>query len=79
MATKASVRPAAPEGMEMIFFYSCSYCGRHVPVVSPTQPAMVQCDACQEYFPIMPVDERSLHYVRLMLANGKAALDPDFT
>lgn len=79
MGAKANLRPSPPDGMEMIFFYACPHCGRHVPVVSPTQPAMVQCDACQESFPIIPVDERSLHYVRLMLANGKAALDPDFT
>ncbi len=72
------IQPVAPEGMELLFFYPCPHCGRHVPLVSPTQPAMVQCDSCEGSFPIMPVDEHSLHYVRIMLANGKAAIDPDF-
>ena len=72
------IRPVAPDGMEMLFFYACPRCGRHVPLASPTQPAMVQCDACHQPFPIMPVDERSLHFVRIMLAGGKAAVDPDF-
>lgn len=78
MTSKRPLRPVPPDGMEMLFFYACPHCGRHVPLVSPTQPAMVQCDSCHKSFPIMPVDERSLHYVRIMLANGKAALDPDF-
>ncbi len=72
------IQPVAPEGMELLFFYPCPHCGRHVPLVSPSQPAMVKCDSCEGSFPIIPVDERSLHYVRIMLANGKAAIDPDF-
>lgn len=71
-------QPVPPDGMEILFFYQCPRCGRHVPLVSPTQPAMAQCDACGKPFPIVPVDERSLHYVRIMLAGGKAAVDPDF-
>ncbi len=72
------LQPVAPDGMELLFFYACPHCAKHVPLVSPTQPAMVTCDGCDESFPIMPVDERSLHYVRIMLCNGKAAIDPDF-
>lgn len=71
-------RPVAPEGMEILFFYPCPHCGRHVPLLNPVQPALAQCDACKQGFPIMPVDERSLHYMRIMLANGRAAVDPDF-
>ena len=78
MQGKKRLRPVAPDGMEMLFFYPCPHCKRHMPLLSPTQPAMVQCDNCQQGFPIMPVDERSLHYIRIMLANGKAAVDPDF-
>ncbi len=39
---------------------------------------MVSCDNCGFSFPIIPVDEHGLHYVRIMLAGGKAAADPDF-
>ncbi len=72
------LQPVMPDGMELLFFYPCPHCKKHVPLVSPTHPAMVTCDGCQQSFPIMPVDERSLHYVRIMLADGKAAVDPDF-
>lgn len=70
--------PVPPDGMEILFFYKCPYCERHVPVPSPTEPGMVHCDGCQHSFPIIPVDEYGLHYMRIMLANGKAAADPDF-
>ena len=72
------VRPVAPEGMELLFFYPCPYCGRRVPVVSPTQAAMLPCDACKKPFPILPVDERGLRFIRIMTHNGQAAVDPDF-
>ena len=39
---------------------------------------MAQCDACGRPFPIVPVDERSVQYIKLMLNNGRAAVDPDF-
>ncbi len=78
---KTSQKPQAPvhpEGMEILFFYPCPHCGRHVPQVNPVTPQLVGCDACGQSFPIVPIDERSLHYVRIMLANGRAAVDPDF-
>jgi hypothetical protein len=39
---------------------------------------MLNCDSCGRAFPIIPVDEHGLHYVRAMLAGGKAAAAPDF-
>ena len=72
------VQPVVPEGMELVFFYRCPYCRRQVALLSPIQPAMAQCDACGRPFPIVPVDERSIQYIRLMLGNGRAAVDPDF-
>lgn len=39
---------------------------------------MVRCPGCGQPFPIIPVDEHGLQYVRIMLADGKAAADPDF-
>lgn len=70
--------PTPPDGMEIIFFYKCPFCARHVAIASPTEPRLLVCDNCRKSFPIIPVDEHSLHYVRIMLAGGKAAADPDF-
>ncbi len=78
MKSKKPVQPVSPDAMEMLFFYACPFCKRHVPLIAPTQPTMVSCENCHQAFPIIPVDERSLHFVRIMLANGKAAVDPDF-
>ncbi|WP_028587104.1 hypothetical protein [Desulfocurvus vexinensis] len=70
--------PVKPSGMEIICFYPCPFCSREVPLVSPTQPAMVRCDACGKDFPIVPVDERGVRFFKVMTANGRAAVDPDF-
>ena len=66
------------DGMELLFFYRCPHCLRHVPLVNPVEPRNVRCDGCGKQFPIIPVDEHGLHYVRIMLANGKAAANPDY-
>ena len=71
------LEPVAPDGMELLFFYRCPHCLRHVPLVNPVEPRNVRCDGCGKQFPIIPVDEHGLHYVRIMLANGKAAANPD--
>jgi hypothetical protein len=39
---------------------------------------MVACDVCRQSFPIVPVDEYSIQFIKLMLANGQAAIDPDY-
>ncbi len=78
MKNAKPVQPVSPEGMEVLFFYPCPECGRHVSLAAPTQPAMVRCDNCRASFPIIPIDERGLHYIYIMLGNGRAALDPDF-
>lgn len=72
------VQPVPPESMELVFFYRCPGCGRRNPLIAPTQPSMTRCESCGEPFPVMPVDERTVHYVKIMLANGRAALDHDF-
>lgn len=72
------ISPVAPDGMEILFFYKCPRCGKHVACASPTEPRLLACDACRMTFPIIPIDEHGLHYVRIMLAQGKAAADPDF-
>ena len=77
-SSERPLAPVAPDGMEMLFFYKCPRCGKHIPAASPTEPRMLACDACRQSFPIIPIDEYALHYVRIMLGNGKAAADPDF-
>ena len=65
-------QPVPPESMELVFFYRCPGCGRRNPLIAPTQPSMTRCESCGEPFPVMPVDERTVHYVKIMLANGRA-------
>ncbi|MEG1609672.1 MAG: hypothetical protein RR014_03675 [Bilophila sp.] len=76
---KRPVQPVQPCGMELIFFYRCPSCGRKITTLSPTQPAMAPCEACGTPFPIVPVDERTIQFIKIMLAEGRAAVDPDFT
>lgn len=72
------VAPVPPDGMEFLIFYKCPQCGKHVGVPAPTEPRMITCEGCRMAFPIIPVDEHTVHFVRIMLAGGKAAADPDF-
>lgn len=72
------IHPVAPDSLELLFIYSCPHCGQRIPVSAPTQPAMLPCPACHKSFPIVPVDERGLRFIRLMTNNGRAAVDPDF-
>ena len=75
---KKPLTPVQPAGMEIICFYPCPFCEREVPMMAPSQPAMVRCDACGKDFPIVPVDERGIRFFKIITANGKAAVDPDF-
>lgn len=70
--------PVPPDALEVIVFYKCPFCSRHIGLPAPTEPRMVSCDACRRNFPIIPVDEFGLHYLRIMTAGGKAAADADF-
>jgi DNA-directed RNA polymerase subunit RPC12/RpoP len=72
------LQPVKPTNVELIFMYPCPACGRDVPTISPVKPALVRCDACQQRFPIVPVDERTIKFFKIMLAGGKAGIDPDF-
>ncbi len=73
-----SINPVAPSGMEIIFFYTCPQCKHPVGLVAPTHPAMAQCDFCHQMFPVLPVDERGVQYVKLMMGNGLSAMDLDY-
>ncbi len=75
---KKPLLPVKPTGIELVYLYVCPFCQRQVPIVSPTQPSMVQCEACRSSFPIVPVDDKTVQFVKIVLANGKAGIDPDF-
>lgn len=75
---KKPINPVKPSGMELICFYPCPFCSRDVPIVAPLSPGMIRCDACTKEFPVVPVDERSVRFFKLMTGNGKAAVDSDF-
>lgn len=72
------IPPVKPSSLEMIFIYCCPHCKREIPLLAPTRPSMIHCDVCNKHFPIVPVEERSLNFVKLMLNNGAAAIDADF-
>lgn len=72
------IEPSKPLGMELVFYYACPYCHSQLPIVAPFHPSMVACVSCQQKFPIVPVDERSIQFIKIMMANGPAAIDPDF-
>ena len=72
------IAPVAPSDMTILFTYRCPVCGREYSVPEPTQPAQIRCMNCQAKFPVIPVDERTIDYIRLMLDNGRAAADADF-
>lgn len=75
---KRPVQPVPPVAMEMIFFYTCPQCGRHAAVGNPTEAKLIPCDSCGLRFPIIPVEEHYLHFMRIMTGAGRAAADPDF-
>ncbi len=72
------VKPVAPSGLELIFVYECPHCGQKNVLISPTSPRSVKCENCQNVFPILPVNERSVQYVKLMMGNGYSAVDLDY-
>lgn len=72
------IEPVKPVGMEIVFFYPCPACKKEIGLLSPTQPAMAQCEYCKEVFPIIPVNDRNIQYIRLMMNNGRSAIELDF-
>ncbi len=70
--------PVKPSGMEILFYYTCPHCGRKVPLVAPLQPAMAQCDSCSNKFPVVPADQKSIRFLKTVLDNGRAGINPDF-
>lgn len=78
MKSSMNLEPVRPTGMELVFMYRCPHCARDIPVPSPVSPDLTRCGICGNYFPIVPVDEQSLYFIKIILQNGLAAVDPDF-
>ena len=71
---KRPVQPVPPAAMEMIFFYTCPQCGWHAAVGNPTEAKLIPCESCGLRFPIIPVEEHYLHFMRIMTGAGRAAV-----
>jgi len=78
MSTQKSFEPVAPSGMTIVFSYVCPACGKEYIIPEPTQPAQIRCQYCSAKFPILPVEDRTLAYIHLMLDEGRAAVDTNF-
>ena len=72
------VSPVKPSGMELVFFYGCPYCGNEQPALAPLHPGMLSCDKCRQNYPVVPIDEHTVHFVRIILSGGAAAIDSDY-
>jgi hypothetical protein len=70
--------PVKPSDMELLFIYVCPFCSCRLNLLAPTVAAIVQCGACGEKFPIVPVESNTVNFVRIMLENGMAAIDADY-
>ncbi len=70
--------PVKPAGLELLLFYPCPFCEYKRPVLNPVVPTVTKCDNCSSTFPIVPVDRKTLDFLKVMLDNGRAAIDPDF-
>lgn len=42
------------------------------------QIALAQCDACHRKFPVVPMDSRTINFIKTILDNGRAAIHPDY-
>lgn len=71
-------RPVMPSGLEFVIYYTCPNCGAMNGAFSPVEPGMLTCGHCQTEFPVIPVDARSLQYIRLMTGNGRFMVESDF-
>lgn len=78
MDRKKPLAPVRPIGMELVYLYPCPFCGRNVPLLAPTQAGMGQCDACKKSFPLVPIDRKTVSFLKTIMAQGQASIDPDF-
>ncbi|MFV0423296.1 hypothetical protein [Oleidesulfovibrio sp.] len=70
--------PVKPIALELLLFYPCPFCDHKMPMLNPVKPTVARCDSCLNAFPVVPVDARTLSFLKVMLDNGRASIDPDF-
>lgn len=78
MSKGRPVSPVKPVGMELILYYPCPKCERNIPLLAPSRPAVAKCDGCGREFPVVPADDKTLGFLRIMLRNGTSCIDPDY-
>jgi len=77
-AKRNVILPVKPVRMDVVYYYPCPHCGREQPLTSPVQPVLAQCDNCRGKFPVVPVDERMSRFLKMINADGAAAIDQDY-
>jgi len=77
-AKRNVILPVKPARMDVVYYYPCPHCGRELPLISPVQPVLAQCDNCRGKFPVVPVDERMSRFLKVINADGAAAIDQDY-
>lgn len=77
MSKKVS-NPVIPHALHLVFEYRCPECQRPTQALAQLHPGRAKCIGCKTIFPLMPIDARTVHFIHLILANGSAAVDPDF-
>ena len=70
--------PVKPGGLELVFIYACPHCANDNPVLASYRRTVTCCQNCQKNFTIIPVEEKTVLFIKLILGNGAAAIDPDF-
>jgi ribosomal protein S27E len=73
-----TINPVKPSALELVFMYRCPHCDNENTLLAPTRPGLVRCNVCRRDFAIIPVEERTISFIKLILANGTSAIDQDF-
>ncbi len=72
------IEPVTPVAMDIVLTYECPSCNVPVTMIAPVFAAKIRCQHCGLEFPLIPADATTIQYLRLMFANGKAVIHPDY-
>ncbi len=72
------IEPVTPSSMELVLTYECPTCQTPITMVAPVHAVKMRCPRCQLEYPVIPADAMTIQYLRLMFANGKAVIHPDY-
>lgn len=70
--------PVHPISLELVLMYPCPRCGRQVPLMAPVDPSMARCDACDHRFPVAPVDEKTIRFLKTITSDGQTLVEPEY-